>query len=293
MDVRYDFGGDEYIFVDFDIEMSLKVNFKILSICQEIERERIPGSDRGMPRQRVVSDALPARGNRSGQAGQGAAQTRASGRPYHRDQLAHGRHPGALRRSVDQGMRDTVRRAPSGPLGHQPRIPDAHQWLQRQAGIYPGALRASLLDFDGRFRARHRVGLPDGAARARLAGAEVRPPAHGYARAHGLARRRVHSNLSGARTGRLSIDRDDAGAGLTAEGRLVDLRETRILAKAADRWKLRPIDLDEFNAIRAEVEAGTYRYKIVEQEFKPAVYFEDPERYLNRLQEEARACSKS
>ena len=43
MDVRYDFGGDEYIFVDFDIEMSLEVNFKILSICQEIERERIPG----------------------------------------------------------------------------------------------------------------------------------------------------------------------------------------------------------------------------------------------------------
>jgi urea carboxylase len=72
------------------------------------------------------------------------------------------------------------------------------------------------------------------------------------------------------------------------EGRLVDLRETRILAKAADRWKLRPIDLDEFNAIRAEVEAGTYRYRIVEQEFKPAVYFEDPERYLNRLQQEAR-----
>ena len=72
------------------------------------------------------------------------------------------------------------------------------------------------------------------------------------------------------------------------EGRLVDLRETRILAKAADRWKLRPIDLDEFNAIRAEVEAGTYRYRIVEQEFKPAVYFEDPERYLNRLQQAAR-----
>ncbi|MGH7913959.1 MAG: carboxyltransferase domain-containing protein, partial [Candidatus Binataceae bacterium] len=43
MDVRYDFGGDEYIFADFDIEMSLEINFKVLSICQEIERERIPG----------------------------------------------------------------------------------------------------------------------------------------------------------------------------------------------------------------------------------------------------------
>src|ERR1700694_2521144 len=43
MDVRYDFGGDEYIFVDFDIEMSLEVNFKVLSICQDIEHDRIPG----------------------------------------------------------------------------------------------------------------------------------------------------------------------------------------------------------------------------------------------------------
>ena len=43
METRYDFGGDEYIFVDFDIEMSLEVNFKILSICQAIDRERVSG----------------------------------------------------------------------------------------------------------------------------------------------------------------------------------------------------------------------------------------------------------
>jgi len=43
METRYDYGGDEYIFVEFDIEMSLEVNFKILSVCQEIERQRIEG----------------------------------------------------------------------------------------------------------------------------------------------------------------------------------------------------------------------------------------------------------
>jgi urea carboxylase len=43
MDTRYDYGGDEFIFVDFDIEMSLEVNFKVLSVCQEIERQRIGG----------------------------------------------------------------------------------------------------------------------------------------------------------------------------------------------------------------------------------------------------------
>jgi len=41
METRYDYGGDEYIFVEFDIEMSLEVNFKILSVCQEIEHQKI------------------------------------------------------------------------------------------------------------------------------------------------------------------------------------------------------------------------------------------------------------
>ena len=41
---------------------------------------------------------------------------------------------------------------------------------------------------------------------------------------------------------------------------LVDLRERYILALPGDRWKLRPIEMDEFLSIRAEVEAGTYRY---------------------------------
>ena len=171
-----------------------------------------------MPGQRLVPRALSAGGNRSAQAGQGIAKFEHQAEHISRDQLAHRRHPGALRRSMDQGMRQAVRRAPSGLLGHQPRIPDAHQWLQRQAGIYPGALGAPVLDFDGGFRARHRVGLSDGAARARIAGAQVCPPAHRHARAHGLARRRVPGDLSGARTGRLPIDRDDAGAGLRARG---------------------------------------------------------------------------
>jgi hypothetical protein len=35
MDTRYDYGGDEFIFVDFDIEMSPEVNFKVLSVCQD------------------------------------------------------------------------------------------------------------------------------------------------------------------------------------------------------------------------------------------------------------------
>ena len=31
METRYHYGGDEFTFIDFDIEMSLEVNFKVSS----------------------------------------------------------------------------------------------------------------------------------------------------------------------------------------------------------------------------------------------------------------------
>jgi urea carboxylase len=68
---------------------------------------------------------------------------------------------------------------------------------------------------------------------------------------------------------------------------LPDLRGRYILAEAGDRWKFRPITMDEYNDIRAQVEAGTYRYRIIEQVFRPSEYLRDPDRYLQRLQEEA------
>jgi hypothetical protein len=59
MDTRYDYGGDEFIFVDFDVEMSLEVNFRVLSVCQEIERQRIDGL---IPRRRPLEAQAARRG---------------------------------------------------------------------------------------------------------------------------------------------------------------------------------------------------------------------------------------
>jgi hypothetical protein len=53
---------------------------------------------------------------------------------------------------------------------------------------------------------------------------------------------------------------------------------------------LRPIDMDEFEAVRKQVEDGTYRYRIVKQEFRPVEYLRDPEDYLKRLQAQAELC---
>ena len=71
------------------------------------------------------------------------------------------------------------------------------------------------------------------------------------------------------------------------EERLPDLQGRYILANAGDRWQFRPIDMDEYNDIRAQVEAGSYRYRIIEQDFRPGEYMRDPESYLKHLQEEA------
>jgi urea carboxylase len=288
MDVRYDFGGDEYIFVDFDIEMSLEVNFKILSICQEIQRERIPG----------VIEVCP-----------GNASYLMHYRPEEIDPHKLVKELRKLEHQTDHITAISSRMVDIPVLYDDPwtkecakQFGERHQdpsvtnleYLMRINGFSD---KQEFIDaHSGRPYWISMVGFVPGTAwgyqmvprkRALQAPKYVRPRTDTPERtvSHGGAFMAIYP-VRGPGGYQL--------IGMTPvplyepEGRLADLRETRILAKAADRWKLRPIDLDEFNAIRAEVEAGTYRYRIVEQEFKPAVYFEDPERYLDRLQKEAR-----
>jgi len=293
MDVRYDFGGDEYIFVDFDIEMSLEVNFKILSICQHIEREQVAG----------VIEVCP--GNTS--------------------YLVHYRPEDIEPRELVSELQRFEREA-EHIASLQSRLVDIpvlydDPWTKECAKQFadrhqdPSVTNLEFLMRINGFHSKQEfieaysrrpywismVGFVPGTAwgyqmvpreRALQAPKYVRPRTDTPERtvSHGgsfMAIYPVRGPGGYQLIGMTPVPVYDP------EGTLVDLRETRILAKAADRWKLRPIDLDEFNAIRARVEAGSYRYRIVEQEFVPAVYFKDPERYLKRLQEEADACSRS
>jgi urea carboxylase len=99
MDTRYDYGGDEFIFVDFDIEMSLEVNFKVLSVCQEIERQRIGGLIEVCPRTRRTWFTMTPK-RRATTAHEDAARDRAQGGAHRVVELAAGRHTRALRRSL-------------------------------------------------------------------------------------------------------------------------------------------------------------------------------------------------
>jgi urea carboxylase len=287
MDTRYDFGGDEYIFVDFDIEMSLEVNFKVQSICQEIERQRIPG----------VVEVCP-----------GNASYLLHYRPEEIDPHLLVKELRALEGSASHISSLSSRLVDIPVLYDDPwstecakQFGDRHQdpsvtnleFLMRINGFT--SKEEFIAAHSGRPYWITMIGFVPGTAwgyqmvpreRAIQAPKYVRPRTDTPERtvSHGgvfLAIYPVRGPGGYQLMGQTPLPLYDP------EGRLTDLRETRILAMPGDRWKLRPIDLDEFQAIRTEVDNGTYRYRIVEQEFQPARYFEDPENYLSRLEQAA------
>jgi urea carboxylase len=64
---------------------------------------------------------------------------------------------------------------------------------------------------------------------------------------------------------------------------LPDFQDSFVIFRVGDILKIRPIDRAGYDAIRAEVEAKTYRYKMVDVEFDPQAFFADPEAYNAEL----------
>jgi urea carboxylase len=68
--------------------------------------------------------------------------------------------------------------------------------------------------------------------------------------------------------------------------RLPDFADDPVLARAGMIVKYRPIDQDEYEAVRADVERGTYRYRRVPVQFGLAAFFDDPLAYNGSLLDE-------
>jgi urea carboxylase len=64
---------------------------------------------------------------------------------------------------------------------------------------------------------------------------------------------------------------------------LPDFQDSFVIFRVGDILKIRPIDRAGYDAIRAEVEAKTYRYKMIDVEFEPQAFFADPEAYNAEL----------
>jgi urea carboxylase len=60
---------------------------------------------------------------------------------------------------------------------------------------------------------------------------------------------------------------------------LPDFQDSFVIFRVGDILKIRPIDREGYDAIRAEVEAKTYRYRMIDVKFEPQEFFADPEAY--------------
>jgi urea carboxylase len=286
-DTRYDYGGDEYILVIFNEAMDLETNFKILAVRQEIQRRDILG----------VIETCPAN---------------ASYLVHFRPEVIH---PARLIREL-KDIENTVQH--SGTLRSRlvdipvlfddpwtqecaQRFADRHQdpsvsnleYLMRINGY--SSKEEFITAYCDRPYWISMVGFVPGTAwcyrmvspdRAIQAPKYIRPRTDTPERA--VAHGGVFLCIYPVRgPGGYQMIGMSAVPVYDPEERLPDLRGRYILAEAGDRWKFRPIDMDEYNDIQAEVEARTYRYHIIEQKFRPSLYLQDPDRYLQRLQQEA------
>ena len=284
---RYDYGGDEYILVIFDEAMDLETNFKILAVRQEIQRRNIPG----------VIETCPAN---------------ASYMVHFRPEIIHPNHLIRELKDIEQSIQhsDALRsRLVDIPvLFDDPwtrecaqRFGDRHQdpsvsnleYLMRINGYSSKdefitaycdrPYWISMVGFVPGTAWCYRMVSPD---RAIQAPKYVRPRTDTPERA--VAHGGVFLCIYPVRgPGGYQMIGMSAVPVYDPEERLPDLRERYILAEAGDRWKFRPIDMDEYNDIQAQVEARMYRYRIVDQEFRPSLYLQGPDHYLQRLQDEA------
>ncbi|WP_435176389.1 5-oxoprolinase subunit B family protein [Halorussus sp. AFM4] len=72
---------------------------------------------------------------------------------------------------------------------------------------------------------------------------------------------------------------------LDVDQRLSDFADSMVLPNPGDILNYRKIDREEYDAIRSEVEDGTYEYDIGRVEFEPQEFFDDPERYNEEILE--------
>ncbi|MFB6268411.1 MAG: allophanate hydrolase subunit 1 [Halobacterium sp.] len=72
---------------------------------------------------------------------------------------------------------------------------------------------------------------------------------------------------------------------LDVDQELEDFEESMVLPNPGDILNYRRIDREEYDAIREEVEAGTYEYNMGTIDFRPEEFFDDPQGYNQRIKE--------
>lgn len=277
---RYDYGGDEFVFVELDQAMSLEANFKAMAITSALQAEDVEG----------VLDICPSNAS---------YLIRVDPDRLHPAELV--RRLEGLERSVaplapDKAVRTRVVDVPvlyNDPWTHETlmRFRDGHQDpegtdLEYAARINGFASVGELVDAlsDAPFLVTM-IGFVPGlpfcyqmVPRERQIEVPkyVRPRTDTPERAFGYG-------------GAFAVVYPVRGAGgyqlfglapapvFDRSQNLTDFRDGIVFPRPGDILRYRSIDQAEFDAVRDEVERGTFRYRIREFEFAPAHFLADPD----------------
>jgi urea carboxylase len=283
-EARYTYGGDEFIFCEIDEAMSFGANFKALAICQELARRDVDGIVEICPANAsylvrlnpdvVRPDALMAQ-LKAIEASVDPASLSFSTRvidvpayyddPWTREVLMrfrdhHQKPDGTDLEYVaevngfasEQEFIEAHHGAPYyvSMVGFVPGLPWCFQMVapERQLEV-PKYLRprtdtpALALSHGGAFAAIYPVQGPGGYQLFAMCPVPIFDP----------------------------------------KEELPDFQDSFVVFRAGDILKIRPIDREEYDAIRAEVESKTYRYRMIDVEFDPQAFFADPEGYNAEL----------
>lgn len=283
---RYSFGGDEFVYCEISEGMSFHANFKGLAICQELERRALPGVVEICPSNasyqvRVDPDVLDPREMLallqelydSVDTEHLHFRTRVIDVPAYYDDpwtrevlmKFRDRHQNPTGTDLEYVARinglteqEFVERHHGSPyyvsmVGFVPGLPWCFQMVPRERMLeVPKYIRprtdtpALALSHGGAFAALYPVRGPGGYQLFAICPIPIFDP----------------------------------------KQELPDFQSSFVVFRTGDILKFRPVDREEYDAIRADVEAKTVRYRMVDVDFEPHAFFEDPDGYNARLLQE-------
>jgi urea carboxylase len=285
---RYEYGGDEFVFVELDEAMSIEANFKAMMITGELESRQLDGVVDVCPSNasymiRFDPDVLPPADLvamlQEIDAGLGEVpedfvlQTRVVDVPVlYDDPWTHeammrfrDRHQDPESTDLEYGARVNGFDSVDAFIEHMASNP----WIVTMLGFVPG------LPFCYQLEPRERqIQVPK----------YVRPRTFTPERAFGIGGAfAVVYPVQGAGGYQLYGISPTPVLDVTQEH--PDFAESIVFPRPGDIWRYRSIDRDEFDRTRNEVESGEFRYRTRDVEFSPAAFLRDPQGVNDSLME--------
>lgn len=277
---RYEFGGDEFVFVEIDEKMSMEANFKAMMITRALREREVDGVidicpsnasymirfDPDVLAPRDLTSLLTELEEKAGHLPEDfVLETRVVDLPVlYNDPWTHealmrfrDRHQDPQSTDLEYGARvngfDNVESFIAQVAGNP--------WIVTMLGFVPGLPFSYQLEPQDR-----QIQVPK----------YVRPRTFTPERAFGVG-------------GAFAVIYPVQGAGgyqlyglsptpvLDVTQTMPDFDESIVFPRAGDILRYRAIDRGEFDTIRTQVEAGEFRYRQREVEFSPAAFLRDPQ----------------